>query len=202
MSVSKAISGTAILAVAVVAGIVSYTHIYELSIALHQSRLIARLMPFGVDGLITVGSVVMLNSDPAERWHGWFGVGPGVAISLFANAESGIRYGWLSATWARIPAVSFFLACFILENWLKAQAKGAPEVRPGTVPEITPSTSKPVPKRASKRAPADLYAADLAAGHVPSQRRIRADLRVRQDKAKSVQAELSALLAERVPVAA
>jgi hypothetical protein len=45
-----------------------------------------------------------------------------VVISLFANAESGIRFGWLSATWAAIPAVSFSLA-FMLERWLAGQAR-------------------------------------------------------------------------------
>ena len=37
---------------------------------------------------------------------------------------------------------------------------------------------------------------------VPSQRQIRADLKVDLDKAKAIQAELTALLAERVPVTA
>jgi hypothetical protein len=231
----KAISGAAIAAVAIVAGVISYQHIEDLSLALHQTILVARLMPFGVDGLITVGSVVLLQAGSGDRWLGWLGVGPGVAISLFANVESGIRYGWLSATWAGIPAVSFFLATFILENWLKAQAKhGAPEVRPEAAPETAPvddpgivpsepesaptgalrSASKPVPvgapksaakpklktvpKRVKASTPEIVYAADLAAGQVPSLRRIRADLHVGQDKARTIQAGLAELLQERV----
>jgi len=43
-------------------------------------------MPFAIDGLITVGSVVLLQGGRL----GWLGIGPGVAISLFANVESGI----------------------------------------------------------------------------------------------------------------
>ena len=134
----KVASGLAIVAVAVVAGVVSYTHIYELTLALHQPVMVARLMPFGVDGLIVAGSVVLLQ---APGWLGWTAVGPGVAISLFANVESGIRFGILPAVWAGVPAVSFFLATFVLERWLKAQASPAPgavgaeEVQhPGPVP--------------------------------------------------------------------
>ena len=222
----KIASGAAILAVATVAGVISYSHIYELTVALHQTAMVARFMPFGVDGLIMTGSVVLLQADTGQRWLGWLGVGPGVVISLFANIESGIRYGWLSATWAGIPAVSFFLACFILENWIKAQAKRdavAPEPHSEAGPEralideTAPVPNEPVPalvsaprgaprvkaKSAVKLVdPATLYAAELAAGELPSLRRIRADLHVGQDKAKVIQSELTALLAERVPVAA
>ena len=119
---SRLVAGLAITAVAAVTGAVSYIHIYRLTLALHQPPLIAHLMPFGVDGLIVAGSVVLLQPVPGQRWLGWIGVGPGVAISLFANAESGIRFGWPSATWAAIPAVSLWLATFMLERWLAGQA--------------------------------------------------------------------------------
>jgi hypothetical protein len=84
----KIAAGLAITAVAAVTGIVSCTHIYRLTLSLHQTVMVARLMPFGVDGLIVVGSVVLLQPPPQQRWLGWVGVGPGVAISLFANVES------------------------------------------------------------------------------------------------------------------
>jgi hypothetical protein len=137
---SRIVAGTAIAAVAAVTGRVSYTHIYRLSVALHQPEALARLMPFGVDGLIMIGSLVLLQSEPGQKWLGWLGVGPGMAVSLFANVESGIRYGWLAATWAGVPAISFSLATFILERWLKAQvnrvAEGGPEVAPADVEAI------------------------------------------------------------------
>lgn len=214
----KVACGAAILAVAVVAGIISYSHIYELTLSLHQSKLTARLMPAAIDGLITVGSVVLLQSGSRL---GWLGIGPGLALSVFANLESGIRYGWLAATWAAIPAVSFFLASFILEHWLKGQARKpvtesasatVPDV-PGTVPtaapvlvteahpRVHPSTrrstpkpvnAKPAVRRARVQSPSERYAAEIAAGEVPSLRRIKADCQVGQEKAKQIQAELSA----------
>ena len=119
---ARLVAGLGLTAVDVVTGIVSYTHIYRLTLALHQPEMVARLMPFGVDGLIVVGSVVLLQAGRGQWWLGWLGIGPGAAASLFANVESGIRYGVLAAAWAGVPAVSFFLANFLLERWLKAQA--------------------------------------------------------------------------------
>lgn len=70
---------------------------------------------------------------------------------------------------------------------------GAPVSAPLSVPKSAPrARAKLATKRVRVRAPADLYAAELAAGAVPSLRRIRADLHVGQDKAKVIQAELSA----------
>ena len=135
----KIISGLAIAAVASVAGVVSYLHIYGLTLTLHQPVIVARLMPFAVDGLIVVGSVVLLT-EAAAWWLGWLGVGPGVAISLFANVESGIRYGVLAAIWAGIPAVAFSLATFMLERWLKAQA--SPERGHRTSPRCPSKTPR------------------------------------------------------------
>ncbi len=56
---------------------------------------------------------------------------------------------------------------------------------------------KPATKRAAKAKkldPADLYATDLAAGLVPSLRRIRADMHVGQPKAQQIQADLEAII--------
>lgn len=118
---ARVVAGLALAVVAGVTGRVSYFHIESLTLALHQPPMVAQLMPFGVDGLIVVGSVVLLQAIPGQDWLGWLGVGPGVAASVFANVESGIRYGWLAAGWAGVPAVSFALATFLLERWLKAQ---------------------------------------------------------------------------------
>jgi hypothetical protein len=119
---SRLTAGLALGVVASVTGVISYTHVYDLTVSLHQSMMVARLMPFGVDGLIVVGSVVLLQSAPGQAWLGWLGIVPGVAASLFANVKSGLRWGPLTAGWAGVPAASFALATFLLERWLKAQA--------------------------------------------------------------------------------
>jgi hypothetical protein len=106
-----------VAAVAVIAGIVSYSHIEHLALVEHQPLPLARLFPFAVDGLIAAGSVVVLGGE----WLGWLAVVPGVAATLFANIESGIGYGPLAATVAAWPAVAFSVASFVLERWLKRQ---------------------------------------------------------------------------------
>jgi hypothetical protein len=57
-------------------------------------------------------------------------------------------------------------------------------------------------KSATRRktpSPVEFYIPELAAGEVPSLRRIRADLHVGQPKAQQIQAELAAHLKDRVP---
>jgi hypothetical protein len=57
---------------ATVSGVISYTHVYDLTVSRHQPVMVARLMPFGVDGLIVVGSVVLLQATQASSVHlGW-----------------------------------------------------------------------------------------------------------------------------------
>jgi hypothetical protein len=131
---SRLTAGLALMVVASVTGVISYTHVYDLTMALHQPTMVARLMPFGVDGLIVVGSVVLLQAAPGQTWLGWLGIVPGVAASLFANVESGLRWGPLAAGWAGVPAASFALATFLLERWLKAQASHGGRAGTGSVP--------------------------------------------------------------------
>lgn len=104
--------------VAVLAGVVSYGHIETLALAQHQTLTAARMYPLCIDGLIVAGSVILLTGSRL----GWLGVVPGVAMTGFANIESGITWGWLAATVAVVPAIAFAVACFMLERWLKAQA--------------------------------------------------------------------------------
>jgi Protein of unknown function (DUF2637) len=119
---SRLVAGLAFAVVAGVTGVVSYTHIEELTLALHQHLMVARLMPLGIDGLIVVGSVALLQAGDDQPRLGWLCVAPGAVASLFANVESGIRYGWLAAAWAGMASAGFFLATFTLERWLKSQA--------------------------------------------------------------------------------
>lgn len=120
---SRLAAGLALAAVAAVAGVISYTHVEWLTLALHGSVLSARLMPFGVDGLVVVGSVVLMTAGPGYWWLGWLGVVPGAGASIFANVESGLRYGPLAAAWSGVPAISFALAVFMFERWLLSQRK-------------------------------------------------------------------------------
>lgn len=139
---SRLIAGSAFAVVAVVTGRISYVHIQELTLALHQPASIAQIMPFGVDGLIVVGSVALLQAGETQPWLGWVCVIPGALVSLFANVWSFIGYGLLSAAWAGVASMSFIVATYTLERWLKAQFKAS--TRPGSgTPAAASETTVP-----------------------------------------------------------
>lgn len=120
--------GFPLAVVTVVAGIISYTHICALTLALGGSMMAGHLMPFGVDGQIVMGSVVLLTVTGCQRHWGWLGIVPGLAESLFANYEAGISHGPLAAGWYAVPALAFAVASFLFERWLKAQVTTPAEV--------------------------------------------------------------------------
>jgi len=168
-----------VAAVAVIAGLVSYSHITALGLRTGQSTADAHLLPLAVDGLIVAGSVILL----AGSWLGWLGVAPGVSATVFANVESGLPHGPLAATVAAWPALAFSVATFMHERWLKSHAVTAPEA----VPDV------PAALNGHAHQAAELFAADLDAGRVPGIRAIRSRLHVGQDKATEVQQYLRSL---------
>jgi hypothetical protein len=187
------IAGAALLAVAAVAGIVSYTHIDALTLALGGSRMVGHLMPFGVDGQMVVGSVVLMTaSGPAARW-GWLGIGLGMAESLFANFESGIAHGLLAAAWYAVPAMSFAVATFTFERWAKSQvtrvAAGGLETTfsapPATEGE-SPSHSHPQPS-----APLSTEAALQALLATDSERKLAGALGVDRNRVQTWKRQLA-----------
>lgn len=171
-----------VAAVAVIAGVVSYSHIEALGLATGQTLTDARLLPLAVDGLIVAGSVILL----AGSWLGWIGVVLGVSGTVYANVMSGLPRGPLAATVAAWPALAFTVASFMLERWLAGQVTAVPGGVPG-VPE------PPAGLNGHAHQAAELFAADLAAGKVPGIRRIRSGLHLGQPKAEQVQAYLKTL---------
>ncbi len=110
-----------VAAVAVIAGVVSYTHIVALGFRTGQDWTDAHLLPFAVDGLVISGAVLLL----AGSLLGWLCVVPGIGATVYANVMSGLPHGPLAATVAAWPAAAFALASFALERWLKGHAKPA-----------------------------------------------------------------------------
>jgi hypothetical protein len=106
-----------VAAVALFAGVISYTHVYSLAVRTDQGDVAAHLLPLSLDGLIVAGSAVLL----AGSRLGWLGIIPGVIGTLFANIVSMLPHGRLSATVASWPAIAFTVASFMLERWLRSQ---------------------------------------------------------------------------------
>jgi hypothetical protein len=196
----RILGGVALAAVAVVAGRISYMHIESFTLAEHQPRTVAMLAPFAVDGLIVVGSVVLLQAIPGQEYLGWLGVGPGVAASVFANVESGIHYGVLSAAWAGVPAAFFALACFIFERWLSSQVgrgggRGGNSGGSRAGHALDPETSGQCPHGvagtvADAVVNAFLHGRDCI-GEVPSQRQLAASFGQSRDKVAALVGSLN-----------
>ena len=99
-----------VCAVAAVAAVVSYSHIYGLGRAHGQDGTAARLLPLSVDGLILAASLVLLhearNGRDAPRLARlmlWLGI----AATIGANIAYGAGYGLVGALISAWPAVAF-----------------------------------------------------------------------------------------------
>jgi Protein of unknown function (DUF2637) len=75
----------AVVAVAVVAAVISYQHAFELVRSHGESGVTARLVPFTVDGLIWAASMVVLDASrrgqPVPRLAAW-SLGVGIVARL------------------------------------------------------------------------------------------------------------------------
>jgi Protein of unknown function (DUF2637) len=139
--------------VAVIAAIVSYTHIRFLGLSHGQGRLAATLLPFSVDGLVLAGSLVLLH----ETRHGrrvivghcmlWAGVCATVSANVGYGASSGPA-GALISAW---PAGAFILAAegllCMLRNSMKTASASPDPASTSSAPPVPPpaSASPPLP---------------------------------------------------------
>jgi hypothetical protein len=77
-----------VVAVAVVAAVISYQHAFELVRSHGESGVTARLLPFTVDGLIWAASMVVLDASrrgqPIPRLAAW-SLGTGIVATVGAN---------------------------------------------------------------------------------------------------------------------
>jgi Protein of unknown function (DUF2637) len=214
--VTRFLSTPAVLLVAVIAAVISYTHIETLALVHGQTETAARLLPLSVDGLILAASLVLLQAArngqqaPAlPRFALWLGIGATVA----ANLAYGVPYGPVGAVVSAWPGLAFVLTVEILLGSLRrsqeAPASGD-ETVPRAVPEAAqavptgapaaarrPSRALPVkasPRRGDIPAPAEVFAAELEAGQLPTVREIKRRARCGQDTASRIKSELAALI--------
>lgn len=190
---------TAIAAVTAVAGVaawISYWHAVRVVSVHGEPGITGHLYPAGIDGLIIAASMVLLdaarhNEDAPSL--AWGSLGAGIAATLAVNVLAGLPQGWLSALVATWPALAFVACAELLMTLMRAAARRAPADAPAGVPASAP-VPVPVPALNGHGSEAErLFAAELAAGDVPSIRRIRAELHVGQPRAQEIQARLSAL---------
>jgi hypothetical protein len=99
----------AVVAVAVVAAIISYQHAYELVRSHGESGMTARLLPFTVDGLIWAASMLVLDASrrnqPVPRLAAW-SLGAGIVATVGANLAHGVGHGPVGALVSAWPALA------------------------------------------------------------------------------------------------
>ncbi len=134
----------AVVAVAVVAAIISYQHAYELARSHGESGVTARLLPFTVDGLIWAASMVILDASrrnqPVPRLAAW-SLGAGIVATVGANLAHGVGHGPVGAlvsAWPALPLVgSFELLMMLIRAGRNVQSDHAgPELRYQAAPPL------------------------------------------------------------------
>ena len=120
-------------------------------------------------------------------------LGFGAALSHLLRGEHGEAD---SAPEVNPEAVPEPLPAHAFESAPEAAPQAVPRSAPKAVPGATTrSRAKPTVKQPKAPAPVKFYAADLAAGRLPSIRQVKSDLRVDQPRAKAIRGELEAALA-------
>jgi uncharacterized protein DUF2637 len=178
----------AVVGVAAVAAVASYEHAYALVRAHGETGWIGRLVPLTVDGLIYASSMVLLDSARREvrvpalaRWL----LGLGIAATLAANVAHGLGHGPAGAAVAAWPAVALVGSYELFMTIIRGTRQ--PGDRVPAAERVSGAVSGADQLRVQA---AEVFAADVAAGRLPS---IRARLRVGQPRAQQVRAYLAAL---------
>ncbi len=188
----RAIRWSTIAAVSVVAGIagwVSYIHAYDVIRAHGEAGLVGRVYPGTVDGLIYCASMVLLDSarrgiaaPVIARWL----LAAGIGATLLANVLAGLSWGPLGAVVAAWPALALVGSYELLMLIIRGSVRDVPVPVPGE-----PAVTNGVPGYVHEAQ--RVFAEEVAAGDVPTVRRIRSEMGVGSHRAQQVRAHLEAL---------
>lgn len=122
----------AVVAVAVVAAIISYRHAYELVHSHGEAGTTARLVPFTVDGLIWAASMVILDASrrkqPAPALAKW-SLAVGIVATVGANVAHGASHGIIGALVSAWPALALVGSFELLMTLTRTAARHAVPTR-------------------------------------------------------------------------
>jgi hypothetical protein len=120
----------AVIAVTVVAPVISYQHACELVRSHGESGVTARLAPFTVDGRTWAASTVILDASrrnqPVPRLAAW-SLGTGICATVGTNLAHGVGHGPVGALVSAWPALalvgSFELLMMLIrtEGYIRAR---------------------------------------------------------------------------------
>lgn len=220
----RLLTAGAVLFVAAVAAVVSFLHIEALALAHGQPFVAAVLLPLSIDVTVVASSLVMLRAARAgiaAPRLARFMLVLAVAATLAANVGYGSAYGLVGALISGWPAVAFIGCAEMAIGMVRKVHATAPESTENTPAAalVAPVTSapaaasstprrpgpRPVPSRPRDRSrtqvtPADAereFAAELAAGKVPSVRQVKTRMRVGHPRAQALRDHLETVAGER-----
>jgi len=193
----RRMAAAAILLVAAIAAVISYVHIEHLAVTHGQTAVAAYLLPLSIDGTVAAASLAMLRAARAglSTPHlARFMLGLAVAATLAANLAYGARFGITGSLLSGWPAVAFIGSAELAIGMARRahQAAPVPDV-PAGVPDPEPVPAAGYGLNGHGHEAERIFADEVAAGDVPSIRRIRAELHVGQERARQVQAHLETL---------
>jgi hypothetical protein len=178
----------AVLAVAVIAAIISYRHAYELVRSHGESGATARLVPFTVDGLIWAASMVILDATRRNRHvpplAGW-SLGVGIVATIGANLAHGLGHGPVGAlvsAWPAVALVGSYELCMLVIRPTREAAEPAVHVAQSTNAPVVAPDAPPAPVDAPslEQAVRERYNAGA------SQRAISRDLNIDRRRVKRI----------------
>jgi hypothetical protein len=130
-TVIRVSAATAVLGVAAIAAVVSYSHIYDLAVGHAETGTAARLLPVSVDGLIMSASLALLHAARKRLrapWMAYLMLSFGVGATIAANMAYGLPAGWMAAAIAAWPATAFVgsveMALMLARNERRAEDGG------------------------------------------------------------------------------
>ncbi|GAB2820682.1 hypothetical protein GCM10022221_18270 [Actinocorallia aurea] len=118
----RILAAVVVVALGLVAAVVSYNHALEVAQAHGQEGFTALLTPLTIDGLVLVPGLVMLDSARrGERapWLAYASLALGIGATLGVNVLYGIGYGLVGAIVAGWPAVALVLASELLMGMIR-----------------------------------------------------------------------------------
>lgn len=125
---THAVTFAAVLAVAGVAGWVSYWHAVAVVTAHGEPGLTGHLYSVLVDGLIVAAGMAVLDAArhrEAVPGLAWWMLAAGIGATLAVNILAGLPGGWLSAVIASWPALAFVGCYELLMTLVRAAARRA-----------------------------------------------------------------------------
>jgi hypothetical protein len=179
----------AVMAVAVIAAIISYRHAYELVATHGESGPTARLVPLTVDGLIWAASMVILDANrrhqPVPTLAKW-SLGVGIVATIGANLAHGIGHGSVGALVSAWPAVALVGSYELLMALVRAEHRTAAAPVPDTAESHDAPPIEPDVPPGAAEAPTLEQVVRTRHEAGDSQRAISRDLKLDRRKVKRI----------------